>query len=733
MTVPTTTSSVIYTGVGSVDIYNYTWQIADQADLIVFRLDEDGESIDLLTITTDYTVTGVGVFTGGTVVLVDGDLATGDRLFIASDPEQVQELLLQQGAAFNPAAVMAALDLACRQIQANRRLINVSLQIPVAESLDGYEMTFPSATERAGTLAGFDAGGNVTTTALTPSLTTFTAAATLGAMKALVGPTNGTIVKTAGYYAAGDLGNGTYVFNAADVSADNGGTVIAPDAGTGRWNLLYNGVINIRQFGARGNGSECAATFTAAIAVLMARTPVGGTIYVPTGVYRIDSIVTFRAGISVIGDGVEVTKFDLRVGASLRWYEASLTDINGGGLEKVTVATTGAVTNAVDVKNVWGFRCRHNRIYATDNLLATGLELRDYSFEADVHSCRITDVTTNGIKFSSSGVVFANATTIQNCDLHGEDGAVQINNLGADGVKVIGTYFERGVGQGGTAIDINGTVTGMVVANCLIGGNYADAAESQILIRGGAQKIVITGNYISVTGGHAIIVSGAGTGYVSVTGNVLEIDFGTDVFKVDGRYTCAFTGNTVKLVDSGAEGLTGSVFNITGSATDITLSGNIIYGEGAGDMAGTGITIDNGCSGITIMGGSIVNMTVGIDCNSASASKVITLSGVSFTGNGTAATITAITAICVRDCPGIKTAGYGNGTILNTTTTVNVAHGLAITPTSDAITLQAYGNSTNRPRQVWVSAVDATNISVACDADPGASGLPFSWQYQPGG
>ncbi len=193
MTVPTEVSAVVYTGAGSTDTYAFTWQIVEDADLIVYQENAAGTLAPKLVLDTDYTVTGAGVPTGGEVTLVAGNLGSGQRLFIASDPEQIQELLLQQGAAFNPADLMAALDLLTREVQANRRLIGNCLQIPVMESLDGYDLTLPLAADRVDGFIGFGDGGTTvvvgspTETIISAAMIPVVQASTTAAAFALLG------------------------------------------------------------------------------------------------------------------------------------------------------------------------------------------------------------------------------------------------------------------------------------------------------------------------------------------------------------------------------------------------------------------------------------------------------------------------------------------------------------------------------------------------------------------
>jgi len=160
MTVPNTTSAVSYSGTGNTATYAFTWGILAAADLVVYTYVAGASTPTKLALTTDYTVAGVGVPAGGTITLVAGNLATGVQLFIASDPSQIQGLLLFQGAAFNANDIMNTLDYLTRMVEANRRLINNCIQIPVNESLLGLTTVLPAASARAGLSILFDAAGN---------------------------------------------------------------------------------------------------------------------------------------------------------------------------------------------------------------------------------------------------------------------------------------------------------------------------------------------------------------------------------------------------------------------------------------------------------------------------------------------------------------------------------------------------------------------------------------------
>lgn len=110
-----------------------------------------------------------------------------------------------------------------------------------------------------------------------------------------------TTVYVRGYYSPGDGGGGTFLWNATDSTSDNGGTVIAPNAGgTGRWNRIYEpGEINVRWFGAYGDNVHDDTTALNHAAAAAA----GGVLFFPAGVYITGglSITNANAGLRLQG------------------------------------------------------------------------------------------------------------------------------------------------------------------------------------------------------------------------------------------------------------------------------------------------------------------------------------------------------------------------------------------------------------------------------------------------
>ncbi|WP_118972351.1 glycosyl hydrolase family 28-related protein [Taibaiella koreensis] len=103
-----------------------------------------------------------------------------------------------------------------------------------------------------------------------------------------------------GYYAPGDGGDGDFYWDNTSTEADNKGTVIAcyldpADPTTivnpGRWKRLYSGTINVRWFGAKGDGvTDDTTPFLSALSL--------ANIFVPEGSYLIKQTIPLTKAIS---------------------------------------------------------------------------------------------------------------------------------------------------------------------------------------------------------------------------------------------------------------------------------------------------------------------------------------------------------------------------------------------------------------------------------------------------
>ena len=133
MSISNTNSRNNYTGNNSTDTYNYTFRIFNQEDLLVTVRDTDDVETTL-ELTTDYTVTGVGSLTGGTIVLVDGNLAAGYVLSIRRVVELVQETDIRNQGAFYPEIHEDQFDRGVMMAQQQQDEVDRSVKL--AETID---------------------------------------------------------------------------------------------------------------------------------------------------------------------------------------------------------------------------------------------------------------------------------------------------------------------------------------------------------------------------------------------------------------------------------------------------------------------------------------------------------------------------------------------------------------------------------------------------------------------
>lgn len=107
MTVSNNVARDQYTATSSQTVFTYTFQIDDETEISVWQRSAaatPNDAADLLTLTTEYTVTGVGNASGGTIVLVTG-ATSGDIITIESS------IAAQRDTSFTTAGIIQAADL----------------------------------------------------------------------------------------------------------------------------------------------------------------------------------------------------------------------------------------------------------------------------------------------------------------------------------------------------------------------------------------------------------------------------------------------------------------------------------------------------------------------------------------------------------------------------------------------------------------------------------------------
>ncbi len=169
MTISTTTIKNSYSGNGSTTTFNYTFKITDQDDIDVIIRSSTGVETTK-TITTHYTVSGVGVASGGSVVFTSGNIpASGETVVLRRSTPQTQGVDLIENDPLPANTLEDALDKATSISQELQEQVDRSLKISRTNTMTSTEFT-TSATDRANKVLSFDSSGEL---AVTQELGTF--------------------------------------------------------------------------------------------------------------------------------------------------------------------------------------------------------------------------------------------------------------------------------------------------------------------------------------------------------------------------------------------------------------------------------------------------------------------------------------------------------------------------------------------------------------------------------
>ena len=169
MTISTTTIKNSYSGDGSATTFNYTFKITDQDDIDVIIRSSDGTETTK-TISTHYTVSGVGNASGGSVVFTTGNVpANGETVVLRRDTPQTQGVDLIENDPLPANTLEDALDKATSISQELQEQVDRSLKISRTNTMTSTEFT-TSSTDRANKVLSFDSSGEL---AVTQELGTF--------------------------------------------------------------------------------------------------------------------------------------------------------------------------------------------------------------------------------------------------------------------------------------------------------------------------------------------------------------------------------------------------------------------------------------------------------------------------------------------------------------------------------------------------------------------------------
>jgi hypothetical protein len=161
MTVSSSTNRVSYAGNGSTTVFPYTYKIFDEDDLtVILRAANGTETVQ--TITSQYTVSGVGDAGGGNVTMLTAP-ASGATLVILREQDLIQELDIVPNDPFPADSLEGALDKLTFMVQQHEETLGRTIKASRTNTIAGSEFTI-SAADRANKVFAFDGSGDVSIT-----------------------------------------------------------------------------------------------------------------------------------------------------------------------------------------------------------------------------------------------------------------------------------------------------------------------------------------------------------------------------------------------------------------------------------------------------------------------------------------------------------------------------------------------------------------------------------------
>lgn len=370
----------------------------------------------------------------------------------------------------------------------------------------------------------------------------------------------------AGYYAAGDGGGGQFYYDAGSNDADNGGTIIAPSAGAGRWNRISDDPVSVKWFGAKGDGES---DDSVAIQAALNSSP---AVAFPPGKYRVLTGLTLDAyeDIQVIGQGgvisPEPTAWPLQ-------SQFRLLSMSGPAN---SVVVTGLIIDGT--KAGW---------HDNERFSMNGIQLHAKSIV--VRGCRISNFYGNGI-IVRAGTPDISGNYLYKCGGYNLTADAGSRDNYGDGIQVY--PYETGVTTVGGVISANYLETDPANHRCrggiVLDRPAADATNKNWTVnvigntikgydRGihveRAPYTVVSGNYVD--GAHATVLVSTSEG-VRVVNNTLIADSATAAdTNVTPNYKSGLT-----LYDRNCHGCVvdgNTLWGMTCDAARIGWSGNIRF------------------------------------------------------------------------------------------------------------------------------------------------------------
>lgn len=364
-----------------------------------------------------------------------------------------------------------------------------------------------------------------------------------------------------------------------------------------RIGTTYNG----HAYGMVGNDStDNTAALTAAIAAAIASTSAQGTVYIPSGIYRISSQITITGGtVRIVGDGQSTVIKSMHDGVAfyvnngrlvaenLTFSSGASTNLASVGVRIENTVTSWSRTRFLGVKFDSYWRC----ISMRQSIFTKMLDCHFTNFvDAGVHVGTVAtglpdspddqgDHTIDACEFSSS-VADGNGGA---CIRLEAGGAIKIASC-----KFLGADYSLWLGIPDVAVSADLHLTNSSLEQHAVSAIRLGRAVGGT--SGNYYRVVIDGNQISSSdggvtdSGPTIHLTSGGVLNVSITGNVIT-GSGTPAIKLDGSDSCFIAGNTFRYMSTAIQ---------TAAGVTVNLGENNYFGVTNKVTLGSGSTVNRG-------------------------------------------------------------------------------------------------------------------------------------------